>query len=174
MADTPSQPSSEFTTDELWGFADLAFEFANAEGSCNRNNTGAVLVSPSRGVLAVGVNAIPGGLKCSEGDCPRGQLSYEQKPAYSDYSDCKAIHAEMNCINAVQEDKRGMLMIVTRPPCEKCKHVLDAAGIETLWVQTRRTSRKITLYQLIKKYGVKRDGNSGVFLKDAKAKKKER
>ncbi|MFJ8930632.1 deoxycytidylate deaminase [Streptomyces sp. NPDC102364] len=100
-------------------------------GDCTRSRVGAVLLDRRRRVVMSGMNGtVPGEPGCLAGACPRGQLSYAEVPAGSDYGNCIAIHAEENLlINARREDLEGGTVYVTRAPCYRCLPRLKAAGV---------------------------------------------
>ena len=100
--------------------------------TCRRRQVGAVLTIDNR-IVATGYNgsATRQG-HCVDGYCPRGLLSYGEKPAYSgDYSDCTATHAEINAFNSFlaygntyETMSREMTLYVTDEPCGECEFKL--------------------------------------------------
>ena len=103
---------------------------------CVRRQVGAVLVYDRR-IIATGYNgAAPGRPDCLEGACPRGLLSYDEVPAFSDYDVpgtpgfCVAIHAEVNALLFATRDTKGATAYITDQPCPGCRKALAAAGIE--------------------------------------------
>lgn len=73
---------------------------AALRGDCRRRQVGAIVVWEDR-IWATGYNGTltrsqPG---CLDGACPRGEKTYEERPAYSNYDDCIAAHAEQNAIS---------------------------------------------------------------------------
>lgn len=98
--------------------------------ACTRSQVGAVLVKDKR-IIASGYNgAIAGAIECTEGGCPRGRMSIEEMPRGSDYSNCIAIHAEVNALAYARTEARGATLYVTRAPCDWCSKVIDAFGID--------------------------------------------
>lgn len=98
---------------------------------------GAVLLSRTHRVLAVGYNGLPAGIPgcASAGNCPRGKLSTEECARDSDYSNCPAIHAEANAIyHADPYELSGATLYVTRKPCPACTTLIEAAGISRVVV----------------------------------------
>lgn len=99
---------------------------------CTRSQVGAVLLSRTHRVLAVGYNGLPAGLPgcATKSNCPRGQLSYAEVAANSDYSNCPAVHAEANAIyHADPYELEGATLYVTREPCPACSTLIRAAGV---------------------------------------------
>lgn len=102
---------------------------------CRRRQVGAVLVVPGVRNVFTGYNHIPGdGPQCGAGGCPRGEKTYGEKPAFTDYSDCPAVHAEMAALQEYfRSGELGMLhwgrMYVTCEPCPDCRVKLDAVGV---------------------------------------------
>lgn len=100
--------------------------------TCSRRKVGAVVVKNNR-VIGQGYNGVPSGqVHCIDGGCPRGQLSYDQVKAGSDYNiyPCKAIHAEHNAIlQAGWEACQGADIYVTFSPCVQCSNLIEHVGI---------------------------------------------
>lgn len=114
-------------------FLDIV-EAVSARGECVRRQVGALLVKNNR-IKATGYNGAPAGKpSCLDGACPRGLSSFEEVPSYaegnSNYSDCIAIHAELNCIfESTPEDREGSILYVTIAPCGQCKKQIAGSGI---------------------------------------------
>lgn len=99
--------------------------------ACTRRQVGAVILDPDHRVLSTGYNGVPAGeLNCSEGGCPRGQLSYKQCPAFSDYTNSKCQHAERNAIKYTNNIPEGSTIYITCPPCDGCNRLIKGVGIE--------------------------------------------
>lgn len=110
--------------------------------TCLRRNYGAIIVKNDE-VIATGYNgSARGESNCCDihKSCPR-----KNKPHNSgDYSDCPAVHAEMNAIiSAARKDMIGATLYLvgvesdgTRieniEPCPICKRLIKNAGIKTL------------------------------------------
>lgn len=104
----------------------------STRADCSRSQVGAVLLSRTHRVLAVGYNGLPAGIPgcASASNCPRGKLSTEQCAHDSDYANCPAIHAEANAIyHADPFELPGATLYVTRKPCPFCTTLIHAAGI---------------------------------------------
>lgn len=114
-----------------------AAEIVAAQSNCVRRQVGAVLVSTSNTILAYGFNHVVGVDSCKT-VCPRARRSYEEVPAFSDYSHgdgrCDAVHAERDAINKMSgADLSGCLMVISCPPCPQCAALLERLGIEATW-----------------------------------------
>lgn len=93
---------------------------------CERDNVGAVVVGIDRRIRATGYNGAPSG-QPGCGSCPR-RLS-DSSPG-SCYSNCVAIHAELNALLFCdRQDLPGSTLYVTREPCYGCLKAIKAAGI---------------------------------------------
>lgn len=104
---------------------------------CTRAQVGAVLLSRSHRVLSVGYNGLLAGVPgcASAGNCPRGQLSYSEVAANSDYANCPATHAERNAIeHAPPAELNGSVLYVTRRPCPACATLIKSCGIQRVVV----------------------------------------
>lgn len=100
---------------------------------CSRDQVGAVIVAHKK-QIAAGFNGAPSGWQhCTDGGCPRGQLSREQCPTGSSYDNCVSLHAEQNAVLAAGRDARGAAIYVTREPCATCAKVLIGAGIRDVY-----------------------------------------
>lgn len=121
----------------------LGTQWASLRGDCTRSQVGALLVEKkTHRILSHGYNGVaPKELGCLEGGCPRGLLSYEEHPPGGDYSNCKAKHAEWNCLDwAIHrhhltiETFRNSVMYVSRRPCTLCEAYLRTEGVATtIW-----------------------------------------
>ncbi|GAA0967341.1 deoxycytidylate deaminase [Actinocorallia libanotica] len=113
-------------------------EVVATRADCTRAQVGAVLLSRTRRVLAVGYNGLPSGIPgcASEGNCPRGKLTSEECPPDSDYGNCAAIHAEANAIyHADPFELAGATLYITRPPCPACTTLIRSSGIRRLVIK---------------------------------------
>lgn len=105
--------------------------------ACNRAQHGAVIVSQTQRVVATGYNGAPAGMThCSDGGCPRGQLSYaDLSPRAGGYKDwgsrafCIAVHAEASATHDAGPRAYGGTIYVTGLPCDECYRLLQSAGI---------------------------------------------
>ena len=115
-------------------FMQMAEEAAK-NSTCLRRKVGAVLITNYLGLpVRTGWNVEnPRTLRCDQGDCPRGQKSYEAKPEFTEYSDCVAIHAEMWVIQGYEEEGRHFTVFVTCQPCPYCQEVLDQHGFTVVY-----------------------------------------
>jgi dCMP deaminase len=118
-------------------------EAVSLRGDCRRRKVGAVIVYYNR-IISTGYNGtLPGVPVCLEGECPGGKKSYSETPAYSDYSDCIAIHAETNAYLFLEEHLPksyltsvlpSSTMYISEAPCGGCRELLRAVGIRVaLW-----------------------------------------
>ncbi|MGW0930652.1 deoxycytidylate deaminase [Streptomyces sp. NPDC002644] len=106
-------------------------EWASTRADCTRAQVGAVLVSRDHRV-SIGYNGLITGVPgcATAGNCPRGQMSIEEIPRDSDYSNCAATHAERNAIERARpEDLPGSTLYVTRSPCPACQTLIRSVGI---------------------------------------------
>lgn len=109
-------------------------EAVSKRSSCTRRQVGAVLVDQSHHIISTGYNGSPSGTAhCIDGACPRGKLSYEEQPAFKDYGNCIAVHAEVNALTQAMVD--GWLpyleystIYITCQPCEDCARRLACIG----------------------------------------------
>lgn len=103
----------------------------STRADCRRASHGSVIVRDNR-VLSTGYNGLPSKAgSCLEGDCPRGLLSYEECPAFGDYSSCRALHSEQNAIAYARQDLTDATIYVVggKAPCDMCAKLIVAAGI---------------------------------------------
>jgi dCMP deaminase len=112
-------------------FEEIAKVWAQ-RSTCSRRQVGAVVVKDNK-VIGQGYNGVASGkVHCSDGGCPRGQLSYEQVGAGADYNQfpCYAIHAEHNAIlQAGLSVVEGATLYVTDKPCQQCTNLIEHAKI---------------------------------------------
>lgn len=129
---------------------DSALYFATASlfgrdmGTCTRRNVGAVLVVDGR-IREVGWNGmeLPGGARtCALGGCPRGQLSVEDQPHGSGYSNCVYLHAEFNVQRNYRESvglrhapawAYGVGIFSSSVPCEDCLRYAQWSSAVIFW-----------------------------------------
>lgn len=110
---------------------------------CTHRDVGAVIIKGEE-VVSTGRNTMPGHDACSLGGCPRGRLAPGEGRA--DYSDCVAVHAEMNAIiKAGIALCRGSLLVVNSVPCHLCFRLARGALIDTIayrhWTNEIRSVR---------------------------------
>jgi len=89
-------------------------------------------------VIALGYNGTPAGeVNCTDGGCPRGQLSYEECPALGDYSNCRGRHAEVNAIDhalSMISYLGDCFIAITREPCDGCRAAIIEYGLDhAIW-----------------------------------------
>jgi len=109
-------------------------EVVATRADCSRAQVGAVILSRTHRVLAVGYNGAIAGIPgcASAGNCPRGRMSTDECARDSDYSNCIATHAERNAIeHADPYELAGATLYVTRKPCPACQTLIEASGIKT-------------------------------------------
>jgi len=93
---------------------------------CIRDQVGAVVVGTDKRIRSTGYNGAPSGMEgCSS--CPRA--TSDVAPG-SCYSNCVAIHAELNALlYCDRSDLHGATLYVTRQPCYGCSKAIKASGI---------------------------------------------
>lgn len=103
----------------------------SSRADCTRRKVGAVVVRPDHTIVSTGYNgAASGGPSCLKGECPRGQMTYEQLAARTAYNTCVATHAEVNaCLRASWDEMQGATLYCTDAPCGDCTKVIAASGI---------------------------------------------
>lgn len=113
---------------------------ASTRSTCARRQVGAVLVNDIKHhIVGTGYNgSVPGAGHCIDGHCPRGRKSYDEKPAFTDYGDCIAVHAEMNALKQADSligpvSGSAWVMYVTCHPCPDCKAILDQRRIRVVY-----------------------------------------
>lgn len=127
-----SQPTKTYDRPSWDEWALCIAEVVASRADCTRSQVGAVILSHTHRVLSVGYNGVIAGVPgcMTAGNCPRGQLSYEQVKADSDYSNCVATHAERNAIeHADPSQLKYSTLYVTRKPCPACTTLIKACGI---------------------------------------------
>lgn len=99
------------------------------QADCSRRKVGAVLVRDGI-IVGKGHNFLPLG-SCTEGDCPRGRMSYEEQPADVGYeaSGCMSLHAEDNALAMAGERAVGAIAYISEWPCPRCEQRLKDAGV---------------------------------------------
>lgn len=108
-----------------------------ARADCSRRQVGAVIVKDRR-IVATGYNGAPSGYPgcLSDGACPRAASDV---PPLSSYDTgpgaCIAVHAEANALLYADRDKcEGARMYITCEPCDGCRRLIAATGIEAaIW-----------------------------------------
>lgn len=105
---------------------------AAKEARCVRRQVGAAIYNYLGWWLTDGHNGAPekSKLDCLAGDCPRGNASYDEVPAYSDYGNCIAVHAELRALLRVTPLSRiNGVMYITDAPCHGCGLALSESGL---------------------------------------------
>jgi dCMP deaminase len=105
-------------------------EATAVRADCVRRKVGAVFTYKNR-IVATGYNGtkLPGIPGCLTGACPRGQLSYDEQPAFTGYGNCIANHAETNGVEWLMEHTNlplhQVVVHITCQPCPDCREKLD-------------------------------------------------
>ena len=119
-------------------YLDIAAEVAK-RSTCLRRQYGAVIVKNDE-IIATGYNGAARGEKnCCDAytECPRASKPHNS----GDYSDCPAVHAEMNAItSAARKDMIGATLYLSgwdngerikyATPCPICSRLIKNAGID--------------------------------------------
>jgi|WetSurMetagenome_2_1015567.scaffolds.fasta_scaffold109302_1 dCMP deaminase len=103
-------------------------------GDCRRRQVGSVIVYSNR-IISTGYNGTNAGESgCLDGNCPRGLCPYSVVPAYYEYTNCIAIHAEVSAID--QAVRYGLTVLlefatlyVSERPCTACQQAARAVGL---------------------------------------------
>lgn len=107
--------------------------------ACTHRDVGAVVVK-SGDIVAKGRNTMPSMPFCVSGGCPRGRLPKGQ--GLADYSDCVAVHAEMNAIiRAGLVQCTGAILVVNSVPCYLCTRLARGAGIIAVYYRDAKPDR---------------------------------
>lgn len=99
---------------------------------CSRRQVACVLVKG--GVIVGRGHNIPkiGDGSCIDGDCPRGQKTYDEVPAFSSYENCIAVHAEDWALREAGDLAYGGAAFVTCEPCPDCAALFEAAHVTAI------------------------------------------
>jgi dCMP deaminase len=102
----------------------------STRADCVRRKVGAVVVDRDHRIVSTGYNGAPSGQPgcLTKGACPRGRSTIEPYAPYE--GNCIAVHAELNAILYARRDLRGCTIYITCEPCQQCRQLLLAAGIE--------------------------------------------
>jgi dCMP deaminase len=106
-------------------------EAVSRRSDCERDKVGAVVVGEDHRIRATGYNGSPAGMEgCSV--CPR--RTSDVAPG-SCYSNCVAIHAELNALlYCDRSDLPGSTLYITRRACYGCMKAIYAAGVsKVVW-----------------------------------------
>jgi dCMP deaminase len=108
--------------DAIWELVHHAAQ----ESTCVRRRVGAVLVGVTSQLLSLGFNREAHGLRCDEGQCPRGRLSHDAKPSGTEpFDDCVAKHAEEVCLSDwLYTSLDGCTLYITDKPCNACQNYI--------------------------------------------------
>jgi dCMP deaminase len=89
--------------------------------------------------MATGYNGAPSGAPgcLTAGACPRGRLTYSERPPGGTYGDCIATHAERNALDeAGRRGTIGATLYITRAPCGDCETAIWFSGIKRVVYDT--------------------------------------
>ena len=98
--------------------------------TCLHRQVGAILVSKDNRILTTGYNGAPSGFPhCIDVGC--------SKPVSGkNFEDCKAVHAEANCIYQAAIygiSIKNAILYCTHEPCKLCRLALAACGITEIY-----------------------------------------
>lgn len=117
-------------TKYFFGMAKMAATMA----TCPSRSVGCIIVNPhTKNPIAEGFNGSPRGTTHCDESCSK------RKSGDSNYSKCKAVHAELNAITAAAMNgvsTLGMDMFLTTTPCVFCSRVIINAGIKRVYALT--------------------------------------
>lgn len=109
--------------------------------ACTRSKVGAVIVVDNQYTWPGYNGTAPGALHCTDGGCPRGQLSYDELPAGAAYDGCEGLHAEQNALLRAGDRAAGGTLYVTREPCSWCWKNIRASRISrVVWFDRLKNS----------------------------------
>lgn len=102
-----------------------------ARSDCRRAKVGAVIVDTGNRIVSTGYNGVRAGEPgCLDGACPRGQLSTQDCPPGTEYSNCISFHAEVNALLYSDRSRHeDGTIYITREPCDWCWKLIRASGI---------------------------------------------
>ena len=101
-------------------------EAVAGRSDCVRDQVGAVVVGEDKRIRSTGYNGAPSGM-AGCGSCPR---AVSDVAPGSCYSNCVAIHAELNALlYCDRSDLHGATLYVTRSPCYGCLKAIRATGV---------------------------------------------
>lgn len=111
-----------------------------------RRQVGALLVNADGTTYYLGHNKERGGKRCDQGQCPRGQKSLEEQPAYQPYDDCVAVHAEAMVLSPILPSHLpGHTLYLTELPCSDCAQLIGT--FTGLRVVVKKEGESAFLYQ---------------------------
>jgi dCMP deaminase len=106
-----------------------------AGAKCKRRQVGCVILNDDGTPVSFGKNGSPPGTpECSDGFCPRGNLSKEECLPGAGYDNCIGDHAERNAIAFAPKgiDWAKVELYCSSEPCVKCRTLIEACGIEVV------------------------------------------
>ena len=112
-----------------------AYNYAKAFSGCAKVHVGAMLISDTLNCQSYGANVtLP--VSCRKYGCRRQELYGEDSKLHRLPSDCRAIHAEIDCItkycnkmkHANFSTPEALWILVTRYPCEACARAIVNCG----------------------------------------------
>ncbi len=136
-------------------------EAVATRADCSRRQVGAVIVRDHR-IVSTGYNGgRANGPSCLAGECPRGRQTHAERPGYAegnnDYSDCIAIHAELNCLLfSSRAEILGGTLYCTVKPCKECWKVIGNSGLTGV---VYREESAVVRYSFHHNEWIKKDGS---------------
>jgi len=172
---TSEKAPCPYSEEMRWDWIDEAIEYAK-RSLCDRSKVGAALILADGDKFLAHNQVTPGhGSITCKSFCPRGAKTFAEQPAYAEYNDCSALHAEFAVVNkalfaagrnnsaeafgemadglktsqsTLRQLFRNSWMFVTREPCDACKMYLEGLGIRYQWVNIRKRKRVIHVSDL--------------------------
>jgi dCMP deaminase len=120
-------------------FAKIAEDVA-LRSTCIRRAIGAVVVNPSKEIVATGYNGVVRGAPhCDEAGCVKDDLAI---PSGTGHEICPAVHAEQNAIMQAGKKARGSVLYLTSFPCKICARLIVNAGISKVVISGDYTDKE--------------------------------
>lgn len=110
----------------------ICMDSAKVFSTCAKRQYAAYIVDEYGYQIGFGYNGVPKGMEhCVDNGCPR---LAENSTNGSDYSNCRSIHAESNCLlhSDYLARRNGCTLYVNGPPCFWCAKLIANSGVNRL------------------------------------------
>ncbi|HHQ45535.1 MAG TPA: cytidine deaminase [Candidatus Altiarchaeales archaeon] len=114
-------------------------EDVSKRSTCFKRQIGALIVNPSREIVATGYNGpVRGAPHCWDVGCVKDEMGYKSGEGHEW---CVAVHAEQNALIQAGKSARGCTLYLNAFPCKICARMIVNSGIKKVVISGEYTDK---------------------------------